>query len=137
MAREAELDKVKSEIEKAGRTNIGKSIEKSIDPSGELSRAFDPNPASTKASAARRTQDDRPAEGEAKPAPAAGAPVAPATPAPAGNGGGVAEARKQAAAEAPPATRAKRKRRAPAGNGAAVAEDATEPARTTAPSEPG
>jgi sec-independent protein translocase protein TatB len=42
MAREAELDKVKQEIEKAGRTNIGKSIEKTIDPTGELSRAFDP-----------------------------------------------------------------------------------------------
>jgi sec-independent protein translocase protein TatB len=42
MAREAELDKVKSEIEKAGRTDLGKTIEKTIDPSGELSRAFDP-----------------------------------------------------------------------------------------------
>jgi sec-independent protein translocase protein TatB len=43
MAREAELDKVKSEIEKAGRTNLGKTIEKTIDPKGELGRAFDPN----------------------------------------------------------------------------------------------
>jgi sec-independent protein translocase protein TatB len=42
MAREAELDKVKSEIEKAGRTNLGKTIEKTIDPKGELGRAFDP-----------------------------------------------------------------------------------------------
>jgi sec-independent protein translocase protein TatB len=42
MAREAELDKVKDEIEKAGRTNLGKSIEKTIDPTGELGRAFDP-----------------------------------------------------------------------------------------------
>ena len=42
MAREAELDKVKSEIEKAGRTDLGKTIEKRIDPSGELSKAFDP-----------------------------------------------------------------------------------------------
>jgi sec-independent protein translocase protein TatB len=137
MAREAELDKVKSEIEKAGRTNIGKTIEKSIDPTGELSKAFDPNPASAKASGARRTQGDRSAEGEAKPAPAAGAPVAPATPAPAGNGGGVPDARQAAAAEALPAARAKRKRRAPAGNGAGVTEDATKPARATAPAEPG
>ena len=43
MAREAELDKVKSEIEKAGRTNLGKSIEKTIDPTGELGSAFDPH----------------------------------------------------------------------------------------------
>jgi sec-independent protein translocase protein TatB len=43
MAREAELDKVKQEIERAGRGNIGKTIEKTIDPTGELSTAFDPN----------------------------------------------------------------------------------------------
>jgi sec-independent protein translocase protein TatB len=43
MAREAELDKVKSEIDKAGRTNLGKSIENTIDPTGELGKAFDPN----------------------------------------------------------------------------------------------
>ena len=42
MAREAELDDVKQEIEKVGRTNIGKTIEKTIDPTGELGRAFDP-----------------------------------------------------------------------------------------------
>jgi sec-independent protein translocase protein TatB len=41
MAREAELDDVKREIEKVGRTNIKKSIEKSIDPTGDLGRAFD------------------------------------------------------------------------------------------------
>ena len=42
MAREAELDKVKSEIEKAGRTDFGKTIENTIDPTGELGKAFDP-----------------------------------------------------------------------------------------------
>ncbi len=42
MAREAELDKVKSEIEKAGRTDFGKTVENTIDPTGELGRAFDP-----------------------------------------------------------------------------------------------
>jgi len=42
MAREAELDKVKSEIEKAGRTNLGKAVENAIDPTGELGKAFDP-----------------------------------------------------------------------------------------------
>jgi sec-independent protein translocase protein TatB len=43
MAREAELDDVKREIEKVGRTNIKKNIEKTIDPTGELGRAFDTN----------------------------------------------------------------------------------------------
>ena len=42
MAREAELDDVKREIEKVGRTDIKKSIERTIDPTGELGRAFDP-----------------------------------------------------------------------------------------------
>ena len=50
MAREAELDKVKSEIDKAGRTNVGKSIENAIDPTGELGKAFDPNAKSGKQS---------------------------------------------------------------------------------------
>jgi sec-independent protein translocase protein TatB len=42
MAREAELDDVKREIEKVGRMDIKKSIEKTIDPTGELGKAFDP-----------------------------------------------------------------------------------------------
>jgi sec-independent protein translocase protein TatB len=41
MAREAELDKVKSEIEKAGRTDLKRSIERQIDPKGDLKDAFD------------------------------------------------------------------------------------------------
>jgi sec-independent protein translocase protein TatB len=48
MAREAELDKVKQEIERAGRGDIGKKIEKTIDPTGELGKAFDPNAKSDK-----------------------------------------------------------------------------------------
>jgi sec-independent protein translocase protein TatB len=42
MAREAELDKVKKEIEKVGRTDVGKTIERAVDPGGELGKAFDP-----------------------------------------------------------------------------------------------
>ena len=98
MAREAELDKVKSEIEKAGRTDIGKTIEKSIDPTGELSKAFDPRPGTASASGAKRANGDQPAAAQTQPAPAASAPVTPATPPPAGNGGGVAEASTEAAA---------------------------------------
>ena len=41
MARDAELDKVKSEIEKAGRTDLMRSIERQIDPKGDLKNAFD------------------------------------------------------------------------------------------------
>jgi len=41
MAREAELDKVKGEIEKAGRTDLKRSIERSIDPKGDLKTAFE------------------------------------------------------------------------------------------------
>ena len=53
MAREAELDDVKREIEKVGRTNIGKTIERTIDPTGDLGRAFNPSSnGKTKASAA-------------------------------------------------------------------------------------
>jgi sec-independent protein translocase protein TatB len=138
MAREAELDKVKSEIEKAGRTNVGKTIEKSIDPSGELSKAFDPKAGSAPASGGKRTNGDRPAGAQAQPAQAASAPVAPTIPdppAPAGNGGG-AEARKEATPKTPAAAPAKRKRRAPAGNGAGAAGDTKEAARETAPVEP-
>ena len=43
MARETELDDVKKEIEKAGRTDFSKTIEKTIDPKGELTKAFDPS----------------------------------------------------------------------------------------------
>ncbi len=48
MAREAELDKVKKEIEQAGRTDFSKTIEKTIDPTGELGSAFDPTAESGK-----------------------------------------------------------------------------------------
>lgn len=41
MAREAELDDIKKEIDKAGRTDLRKSIERSIDPDGKLKSAFD------------------------------------------------------------------------------------------------
>ena len=72
MAREAELDKVKSEIEKAGRTDLGKTIEKTIDPSGELSRAFDPPALGGKPAAGAQ-----PAGAPATPATAAAPPAQP------------------------------------------------------------
>jgi sec-independent protein translocase protein TatB len=137
MAREAELDKVKSEIEKAGRTDVGKTIEKSIDPSGELSKAFDPKAGSATAGSGKRSNGDGPAGAQAKPAQAASAPAARSDhPAPAGNGGDVAEARKETTRETPAAAPGKRKVRAPAGNGVGAADDTKEPARAPAPAEP-
>lgn len=69
MAREAELDKVKSEIEKASRTDLGKSIENTVDPTGELGKAFDPN-----AKIGKKSGKDAPA----KPAAATSAAAKPA-----------------------------------------------------------
>jgi sec-independent protein translocase protein TatB len=78
MAREAELDKVKSEIEKAGRTNLGKTIENTIDPTGELGQAFDPT-----AKSRAKPKGDEGAQPGAEPAPPAAQPVeATATPEP-------------------------------------------------------
>ncbi len=41
MAKEAELDDVKKEIEKVGRTDLKKTVENAIDPKGDLKKAFD------------------------------------------------------------------------------------------------
>ncbi len=41
MAREAELDDIKKEIDKAGRTDLRKTIERTIDPDGRLKTAFE------------------------------------------------------------------------------------------------
>jgi sec-independent protein translocase protein TatB len=133
MAREAELDKVKSEIEKAGRTNVGKTIEKTIDPSGELSKAFDPKADSKEGGSGKRASAD------AQPVKATAAPTTPAkpeSPAPAGNGAGVAAHREAPAPESPAAAPVRRKRRAAARNGAGAAKETNEPAPETAPAEP-
>jgi sec-independent protein translocase protein TatB len=70
MAREAELDKVKDEIEKASRFNPKREIEKTIDPTGSLKGAFDVNPlASTRRG--DRGKEDRPKETGPAPVPQA------------------------------------------------------------------
>jgi sec-independent protein translocase protein TatB len=77
MARETELDKVKSEIEKVSRTNIGKTIEKTIDPSGDLGKAFDPTASNHDAGdSAAKGKDAAP---KAKGLPPSAAPEAAAT----------------------------------------------------------
>jgi sec-independent protein translocase protein TatB len=75
MAREAELDDVRREIEKVGRTDIKKSLEKAIDPSGDLGKAFDPSSSRTPAKAGAAA-----ANGGAKPPAAARPAAAPAAP---------------------------------------------------------
>jgi sec-independent protein translocase protein TatB len=41
MAREAELDDIKKQIDKAGRMDVGKSIRDTVDPEGDLDKALD------------------------------------------------------------------------------------------------
>ena len=68
MAREAELDEIKKGIEKVGSTDLKSSIAKTIDPEGELDRAFDFSDAD---------KEDRPS---ARPEPTAGGIEAPSKP---------------------------------------------------------
>jgi sec-independent protein translocase protein TatB len=157
MAREAELDKVKSEIEKAGRTDVGKTIERTIDPTGELSKALEPStigkPAippkasqnAAKAAPATATVPEATADTDAK--------AATATPTPAAkSASGKAPPAKRRAAKAPAAaadspapsgavtpvaTPAARPRSsAPRRSRAAATTEQSEPARAPAPAEP-
>lgn len=67
MAREAELDKVKKEIENAGRTDLGKTIERTVDPSGELGKAFDPTSGGARKASIASSKADSAKDGEAQP----------------------------------------------------------------------
>jgi sec-independent protein translocase protein TatB len=96
MAREAELDKVKSEIEKVGRTDLSKSIEKTIDPTGELGKAFDPKAKS------RPKTDNKIAKPVAGSKDAAAKNVAPAAAGPGASNAGPANGAAEEAAPAPP-----------------------------------
>ena len=42
MAREAELQDIKAEMDKLGRTDVRRSLEETIDPEGELRRGLEP-----------------------------------------------------------------------------------------------
>jgi sec-independent protein translocase protein TatB len=138
MAREAELDKVKQEIEKAGRTDFGKTIEKTIDPSGELSKAFDPNAAGGTAAIGKRANGDQDASADTPEAKAASPPASPAMPdeshTPAGNGADAAPVGNKRAA--PATSPGKLENPTPGANGAGVVEERNEPARETVPAEP-
>ncbi|MEZ5933396.1 MAG: Sec-independent protein translocase protein TatB [Alphaproteobacteria bacterium] len=59
MAKEADLDDVKKEIEKVGRTDLKKTIEKTVDPKGELAKAFD-----VQDNAGKKAGDDQKAAAE-------------------------------------------------------------------------
>jgi sec-independent protein translocase protein TatB len=95
MAREAELDKVKQEIEKAGRTDVKRTIEKAVDPKGELGRAFDPSAENGAKAATSKPPEEAPATAAKTPAPAR-KPAIGKEPAES------ASARSNGAAEAPP-----------------------------------
>jgi sec-independent protein translocase protein TatB len=56
MAKEAELDDVKREIDKIGRTDLKKAVEKTVDPKGELSKAFDVSADESKAAPVVKTE---------------------------------------------------------------------------------
>jgi sec-independent protein translocase protein TatB len=139
MAREAELDDVKREIEKVGRTNIGQTIEKTLDPTGELGKAFDPlstrksptaktdgatAPASAAANGSAKpepapvnAQESAPAKPEAaapaKPEAAAASAVPAANSRPAARSRPAAKAKPPAPAKAGPAPKAKTKTASP------------------------
>lgn len=69
MVRETELDDVKKEIEKAGRTDFKKAVENTIDPKGELTKAFETNADDAKTKPA--LTDDSSSAAQEKPAKAA------------------------------------------------------------------
>ena len=112
MAREAELDKVKKEIEKVGRTDIGKTIERTVDPGGEIGKAFDPA-----ADGARKAKAKPTGAGEAKPAVPVAEPVEPG---------------ETAAAEVPPESKKPAKATPPA----AARPNGKAAERETVPAEP-
>lgn len=60
MAREAELDEIRKEIDKVGRERIdvGRSLAKAVDPDGELSSALDPTAPAEKRQGARAPSGD-------------------------------------------------------------------------------
>jgi sec-independent protein translocase protein TatB len=129
MAREAELDKVKSEIEKAGRTDLGKTIENTIDPTGELGQAFDPTAKSQSSTAKSAEQILEPAAKPSDPPTpsASGEPSSSAAPQP-------------ASAPARPADPGPRNGRAadhgPEPRTSANGSGSTAPERTAAPADP-
>jgi sec-independent protein translocase protein TatB len=85
IAREAELDEVKKQIEQAGRFDAGRQIEKAVDPDGSLRRAFDVEGSSstkTAAPAAVRSNGTGEPAALAGPPPPAPAPAPEASPAP-------------------------------------------------------
>ncbi len=92
MAREAELDEIKKGIEKVGSTDLKSSIARTIDPEGELDRAFDFSDAG---------KEDRPS---ARPEPTAGGIEGPAKPGGAEEAGGIATEPAGKSASAVPAS---------------------------------
>jgi len=68
MAKEAELDDVKKEIEKVGKTDLKKAVENTIDPKGELTKAFDPSSPNTASTAKADSKQDNATSASSSPA---------------------------------------------------------------------
>lgn len=89
MIRESELEKIKTEVDKLGSTDLQKQIENTVDPEGEMSRALDmpgisldePKPAEPAAASEPASASPSPAA-EPKPAEADASAGAPQKPAP-------------------------------------------------------
>jgi sec-independent protein translocase protein TatB len=78
MAREAELQDIKAELDKATSGDIGRKIESFVDPEGEIGKALDPNqpmPAPRQPEPATAAERIPPATTETAAAPVAAAPV--------------------------------------------------------------
>jgi sec-independent protein translocase protein TatB len=153
MAREAELDKVKQEIEKAGRTNIGKTIEKTIDPTGELTKAFDPSATGGKPAGGQKpngglAERSSPADAspaDPSPAKASAADASPPKPSPAKPSSAKTSSAKTSPAKTSPAKTSPAKtssaKSSPAnsseeGKRSKASRKRTEAARETVPAEP-
>jgi sec-independent protein translocase protein TatB len=78
MAREAELQDIKAELDKATTGNIGKKIEDFVDPEGELGKALDPSqpPPTPRALGSQPPAQPAPTTSDAAPAAAAASPAA-------------------------------------------------------------
>lgn len=99
MAREAELDKVRDEINKAGATDLKRTLEKQVDPEGELRSSLDMK---APAKPANGSEGDKSASASAaEPADAAPARAEAKADAPPPNGQGDGKTAQGAASRAP------------------------------------
>lgn len=88
IVRDAELDEARKTVQQATRLNIGKEIEKHVDPTGETKKALNEDPTKPTSSSGKESTSALVASATAAPTPVTNqlvtpAPAAPSTPAPA------------------------------------------------------